>query len=199
MQRASPRIVRLDLPKILCGIIRLQPGCRQRVITRMNNDVTNRVKAIQAVMVESAKSCFDESEIDHLRYVIELTVEFRHYLEYGSTEMARGLQEGAYAEYFEDLKSASVDPFNKYDLGCVCRSIRSGVDSFCGLNATYRILVGATGSKVEWHMISPRDSFKAQFISMFNEFTEETEFENKCRLLLDLFKLQIVFAGVSYE
>ena len=47
-------------------------------------------------------------------------------------------------------------------------------------------------------MISSMESFKSQFVSMFNQFTNETNFENKCRLLLDLFKLQIVFAGVSY-
>jgi hypothetical protein len=60
-------------------------------------------------------------------------------------------------------------------------------------------LVGATGSNVKWGMITSWESFKARFISMFDEFTAEVNFENKRRLLLDLFKLQIVFAGVSYE
>lgn len=165
----------------------------------MDNDVANRVKEIQTTMVESAKSCFDDSELGHLRSVIRLTLEFRHYLEYGSVEMASGLQEGPYANYFEDLKSASTDPFNKYDMECVCKSIRSGVNSFCGLNASYRILVGATGSNVKWDMTSSWESFRAEFASMFNEFIEEVNFENKCRLLLDLFKLQIVFAGISYD
>ena len=165
----------------------------------MNDDVANRVEEIQATMVEAAKSCFDESELGHLRCVIRLTVEFRHYLEHGSVEKARGLQQGPHAKYFTDLKSASADPFNKYDLESTCASIRSGVDSFCGLNRTYGILVGATGSTIKWGMISSRESFEAQFISMFDRFTQEESFENKCRLLLDLFKLQIVFAGVSYE
>ena len=165
----------------------------------MNNDVTSRVKEIQTSMVESAKSCFDKSELGHLCAVIRITVEFYHYLEYGSVEMAHGLEQGPHAEYFKDLESASVDPFNKYDLDYTCESIRSGVDSFCRLNQTYGILVGATASTVEWGMISSRESFKAQFISMFNKFTQEENFENRCRLLLDLFKLQIVFAGVSYD
>jgi hypothetical protein len=60
-------------------------------------------------------------------------------------------------------------------------------------------LVGATSSKVEWGMISSRESFKEKFIAMFDEFTQEVNFENKCRLLLDLFKLQMAFAAVSYE
>jgi len=165
----------------------------------MDEDVANRVKEIQAVMVESAKSCFDDSELGHLRTLIRLTLEFRHYLEHGSVEMASGLQEGPFANYFKDLKSASTDPFNRYDMESTCKSIRSGVDSFCVLNASYRILVGATGSNVKWGMSSSWGSFRTEFVSMFNEFSEEVNFENKCRLLLDLFKLQIVFAGVSCE
>jgi hypothetical protein len=165
----------------------------------MNDDVADRVKEIQTTMVESAKSCFDDSELGHLRTLIRLTVEFRHYLEYGSVEMARSLQRGPHANYFTDVESAATDPFNKYDMEYTCNSIRSGVDSFCDLNATYRILVGATGSNVKWGMISSWESFKARFISMFDEFTAAANFENKCRLLLDLFKLQIVFAGLSYE
>ena len=165
----------------------------------MNDDVTNRVKEIQTAMVESAKSCFDDSELGHLRTVIRLTVEFRHYLEYGSVEMVSGLQKEPQANHFTDMESLKMDPFNKYDMQSACRAIRSGVDSFCGLDATYRILIGATGSKVEWGMTSSRESFSARFVSMFDEFSKEVNFENKCRLLLDLFKLQIVFAGISYD
>jgi hypothetical protein len=165
----------------------------------MNNDLTNRVKEIQTSMVESAKSSYNESDLGHLRCLIRLAVEFHYYLEHGSTEMARGLQQGAHAKYFNDLQSASTDPFNKYDLDYTCGSIRSGVDSFCRLNQIYRLLDSATGSRVEWGMISSRESFKTQFVAMFNNFTEEVNFENKCRLLLDLFKLQIVFAGISCD
>jgi hypothetical protein len=34
---------------------------------------------------------------------------------------------------------------------------------------------------------------------MYNQFTQEANFENKCRLLLDLYKLQILFAGIYYD
>ena len=40
-------------------------------------------------------------------------------------------------------------------------------------------------------------SLRDRFLSLYPEFVAETKFENKCRLLLDLFKLQIVFAGGS--
>ena len=165
----------------------------------MNDDVTDRVREIQASMAEPAASSFDDRELGDLRCVIRLTVEFRHYLEHGSTEMVRSLQQGPMAHLFRDLQDASADPFNKYDLEYACDSIRSGIDSFCSLNQAYRILVGATGSKVAWGMISSRESFKTQFILMSNEFIKESNFENKCRRLLDLFKLQMVFASISYD
>jgi hypothetical protein len=183
---------------------------------KMDNDITTRVKEIQASdafkrvkevqtsMVESAKSSFDDAELGHLRAVIRLTVEFHDYLEHGSVEMARGIERQPYlkltpAEFRKDIQSASADPLNKYDLGYACESILSGVDSFWDLDTAYRRLEGPTDSNVGWGMISSRESFKTQFVSMFNKFTEEVNFEKKCRLLLDLFKLQIVFAGISYN
>jgi hypothetical protein len=165
----------------------------------MNDHVTDRVKEIQASMTEAATPAFDDGELGDLRCVIRLTVEFHHYLEHGSTEIVRSLQQGPMAHLFKNLEEARADPFNKYDLEYACDSIRSGVDSFCSLDQAYRILAGATGSKVAWEMLSSRESFKTQFILMFDEFTEEANFEDKCRLLLDLFKLQMVFASISYD
>jgi hypothetical protein len=165
----------------------------------MNNDVTNRVKEIQTSMMESAQSRLDESKLGDLRVVIRLTVEFHDYLENGSVDIATSVLHGPLAKYVTDVQKASTDPFNKYDLQFACESIRSGVNSFCNLNESYRILVGAIGSSVEWGMISSRESFETQFVSMFNKFTEEVNFESKCRILLDLFKLQIIFAGISYD
>jgi hypothetical protein len=168
------------------------------------SDVFRRVKQIQLSMVEFAKSSFDESELSHLRCLIRLTVEFHDYLEHGSVEIARGIQRLSYleltpAQFREDVQRAGADRFNKYDLGYACESILSGVDSFWNLNTAYRRLDGATSSRIEWSMVSSRESFKSQFASLFNKFTEEVNFETKCRLLLDLFKLQIVFAGISYD
>lgn len=162
-------------------------------------DIKNRTIHIQTAMAESAGDCLSGADRDHLRGLIRLTLEFNDYLERGSVEIATRIQEGSSTELFKDLQSAATDPFNKYDLEYVCGSIRAGVDSFCGLNQSYRILVGALVSKIEWSMISSRQLLKDRFILMFNEFIEETSFEKKCRLLLDLFKLQMVFATVLYE
>jgi hypothetical protein len=179
--------------------MRMDDDIKKRVEEIQLSEVFKRVKELQASMVESAKSCFDESELGHLRCLIRLAVEFHDYLENGSVEIATGVLHGPLAKYVPDAQSASTDPFNKYDLEFACGSIRSGVDSFCILSRGYRMLNGATKSMVEWGMTSSRESFKTQFVSMFNKFTEEVKFENKCRLLLDLFKLQIVFAGISYD
>jgi hypothetical protein len=169
----------------------------------MNDDIARRAEEIQASMLESAKSCFDEAQLGHLRAVIRITVEFHDYLEHGSVAMALGIQQVPYvglalAEFREDLLNASADPFNKYDLEFACESILSGVDSFWRLSPTYSSSDGAKASRIEWGMISSKESLKSQFVSMFKEFTEEVNFENKCRLLLDLFKLQIIFVGISY-
>ena len=176
----------------------------RRVEEIQSSAVFKRVKEIQASMVESAKSYFDDSELGHLRAVIRLTLEFHDYLEHGSVEIVRGIQQQPYigltsAEFRNDVRNASSDPFNKYDLGYVCESILSGVDSFWDLSTTYRRSVGAIDSQVDWSMISSRESFRTQFLSMFDKFTEEVNFESKFRFLLDLFKLQIIFAGVSYN
>ena len=162
------------------------------------DDVRKRVEVIYAEMAESVKSCFDDEELDHLDTVIRLTVEFCHYLEHGSVDLVRRLQEGPGAAYVVDLEQASTDPFNRYDMEFVCGSIRSGIDSFWALDASYRILEGATRSNVKWGAASSNGSFKEEFNSLFKEFIAEIIFEKKCRMLLDLFKLQIVFMGISY-
>jgi hypothetical protein len=176
----------------------------RRVKEAQSSEVFKRVKEIQASMVEPAKLSFDDSELGPLRAVIRLTVEFNDYLEHGSVNIARGIGQLPYVgltseEFQKDLQGASTDPFNKYDLGYTCQSILPAVDSFCTLNSAYSKLDDAVSSKIEWHMISSRELFKATFVSMFKKFTEEGNFESKCRLLLDLFKLQIVFAGISCE
>jgi hypothetical protein len=165
----------------------------------VNDGIEERVKEIQDAMAKAAQWRFDESEVAHLRCLVRLAVEFNDYLEHGSVTIARSMLEGPGAKYVPDLQSASADPLNKYDLDFVCQSVRSGVNSFCTLSGSYKILNGAVEGKVEWSTISSMQAFKNNFAAMFKEFVQETNFERKCRLLLDMFKLQIVFAGVSYE
>jgi hypothetical protein len=136
-----------------------------------SGETRQRVEAIQSSMVKDCSGCFSDKELDSLRVVIRLTIEFNHYLQ---------------------LSCA-----HRFCLEYECESIRSGVDFFCTLTRAYRVLVGATESTIKWDAVAP--SFREKFASMFDEFDRQTNFENKCRLLLDLFKLQIIFAGVSFD
>jgi len=163
----------------------------------VRNDLKEHIQAIQTSMLESecVKSCFEKPEQDDLRILIRLTLEFDDYLKNGIP----GLR--VIAESERHRPGGFIIPPNELELEELkysLESIFSGIDSFRRVNAAYRVLVGATGSKVEWGMASMA-SLKEQFISMFHEFTAETNFEKKCRLLLDLFKIQIVFAGVFYD
>jgi hypothetical protein len=178
---------------------RVDSDIQRQVAELQASDIFKRVKEVQASTVESAKSFLEESELGHLRCLVRLAVDFHYYLERGSVHLATSVLEGPYAKYVPDARSASADPFNKYDLQFICESIRSGVDSFCALSARYSALLGATDSRVGWDMVSSKESFKAHFTSMFNKFIVDMNFESKCRLLLDLFKLQMVFAGLSYD
>ena len=165
----------------------------------MGDEVVKRVKEIQASMLQSAECRLGELDLPHLRCLIRLTVEFDQYLQHGSTALATTMLNGPYAKYVPNAKAASEDPFNKYDLEFTCDSIRSGMESFRAVASTYRNLDGALGTKIHWGMISSIESFSERWLSMFKAFVQEESFEVKCRLLLDLFKLQIVFAGMSYD
>lgn len=159
----------------------------------MKDDVKNSLQMIQSGMVESAQTCFSESEIDDLRCIIRLTIEFYDYLQNGNPQLLNAV-EHAQNSLGIDIQFQPNEHAQTY----TSESIFSGINSFCHVSAAYRVLVGSTKSSVKWDMIS-KLSLKKQFIPVYLEFTSETNFEKKCRLLLDLFKIQIVFAGISYD
>lgn len=138
----------------------------------MTQAIIEEVRA-QASMVEPAEPWFLDSDLDRMRVLIRLTIEFFHFLQ------------GA------DL-AAAVDDKLRY----VCDSVFSGIDSFSLLSFSYRGLRGARSSTLAWDGAST-DSIKREFVLMYQEFFRDYGFEQRCRLLLDLFKLQIVFAGMS--
>lgn len=142
----------------------------------MKENIKDHVQMIQSSMVESARSVFAEPELDDLRCLIRITVEF-----------------------FEFSKSTDLEkPNDNSGLKYCMESVFSGIDSFLSVSAAYRVLVGTTDNSLEWNMSSV-PSIKKQFDSMFSAFVVEKRFEKQCRLLLDLFKIQIVFAGMLYD
>jgi hypothetical protein len=139
-----------------------------------------RVGMAQADMEEPARVRFSETKLDCLRTLIRLTIEFHYYL--------------------QTKRSGTPDQDN-FIRNYVCNSVFGGITSFRWATVRYQGLSGATRSKADWESMSgiSASSFNEKFFAMFEEFSAEFNFENKCRLLLDLFKLQIVFAGVSYD
>jgi hypothetical protein len=142
----------------------------------VNDPLIEQVRAIQASMVESGAPFFLETELDNLRVLIRLTIEFFHYIQQD--------------EFW-------VAPAVKDQLRYVCESIFSGVDSFGLISPAYQLVPGARYSTLAFHVEST-ESLKKEFGSLYLDFYYEKDFEKQCRLLLDLFKLQIVFAGLSY-
>ena len=165
----------------------------------MKEDIIKHIHSIQSSMVEPARSCFSETELDNLCCLIRVTVEFCEYLR-SPTSQAGGL---AYANAKSlavrcniqlDTSEAEAESCMSYAI----QTIFSGMESFNCVIGSYRSLVGATGSGVQWGVVS-MDSLRELFLSTFQEFATERDFVKRLRLLLDLFKMQIVFAGVFYE
>jgi hypothetical protein len=145
----------------------------------MEDNEIQRVRAIQLSMEESARPGFDDEDIHNLGILIRVTVEFHDYL-----------RSAPPWPQFPD------DPL--HDMTYMIDKILFNIESFRIVLHSYGILVGSTRSRIDWNAVGVQ-SIKARFLSLYPEFMAETNFENKCRLLLDLFKLQIVFAGAFYD
>jgi hypothetical protein len=141
----------------------------------MRDDQIQRIQAIQQSMEESARSAFDDQGIQDLRVLVRLVVQFYEYL---------------------TSALSSDDPFR--DKSYEIDSVFFNIESFCVVTHFYGVLVGSRTSTIDWNAISI-PSLKERFVSLFHDFIAETKFENKCRLLLDLVKLQIVYAGAFYD
>lgn len=135
-------------------------------------DIRDRVRLIQSQMTTAIGSSFSEKELDQMRALIRGTVEFRDYLEGSDADLSK-------REY-------------------VCESVFAGIESFMSIKHAYSILQNSHPSGIELNASLSLYSLKVQFYSLFNEFVEEKDFEKKCRHLLDLYKLQLIFAGFAY-
>ena len=121
-----------------------------------------RVRTLQVLMTESVGSQLLDVELEHLRVLIRLTVEFHDYLQLTST----GPLEPRYT----------------------CESIFAGIEPFTTVTRGYKVLAGATSGTIENNVVSVA-SLKEQFVPIFEKFIVQDNFENKCRLLLDLFQI----------
>ncbi len=138
-----------------------------------DRDQVHRVQAIQRLMEQAAGPGFNDKDVENLRILIRITVQF-----YDHLKSARSCEQA------EMQYTASRAFFH--------------VDSFLTVIHTYGILFGSRTSTIDWDAIRI-GSLREVFVAVYDAFVAETRFEEKCRLLLDLVKLQIVFAGAYYD
>jgi hypothetical protein len=126
-------------------------------------------KSIQKSMGDAVSASFSASELEALHVVIRITLEFRR-----------------------DLKNKKISNY-------AAASVFSGIESFVSLTHAYGILAGSElQSQLQWKSLSPA-SLKKEFNRLYLRFIAEDAFEQQARLLLDLFKLQIAIAAVTYD
>ncbi len=138
-----------------------------------------RARPVLQSLERAAAADFDDEDIANLRTLVYLSINFHDYL----------TQRSPWPEF-------PNDPFR--DRSYVTESILIHVDSFRRTVHSYRLLERSTGSTIKWDDVHLR-SLKHTFLSVYSDFEKERTFERKCRLLLDLVKLQIVFAGAFFD
>jgi hypothetical protein len=143
------------------------------------HDHEKTLSSIQDSMSKGARPAFDDDAIEHLRILIRIAMEFYCYLEAIPPW-----------PYYPDNPAHNT----RYKLD----SVMVHMGSFSRVMNLYCVLVGWTGSTVRWDRLDA-GSLKEQFLSVYASFIAAVDFETKCRLLLDLMKLQIVFVGVLYD
>lgn len=157
----------------------------------MEDDMKKRVEIAQASIVTLAESDFSEPQLEDLRVLVRLTLEFEAHLQHvladpGETveQMATRIFETT-SIYAEEWRYANDSTF-------------SGIDAFLTVNWAYRPFVGSRPTTIDWATASPL-TLAPLFARLCGEFIDEADFMRKCRLLLDLFKIQIVLAGMLYD
>lgn len=138
----------------------------------MEPDSRSVIKHLQVQMEASARSCFLELEIEHLKSLIRLIA--------------------------ESAAMPSHEQMSDYDKQYRSDSIFAGVDSFCIVNSAYAVLAGAEKSKLQWQEL-PYDRLESFFQDLYRRFLGEEDFMTRCRMALDLFKIQIVVAAANYD
>jgi hypothetical protein len=134
-------------------------------------------KTIQSELEESARPGFNDKDVGNLRILVKIIFEFH---EFWTSDQSRVSQNA-----FDDLLYTSD-------------KVLINIDSFRSVLRSYGILRGAMRSRIDWSELEVH-SAKETFLSLFPQFLAKAGFESKCRLLLDLFKLLIVFVGANYD
>ena len=150
----------------------------ERWVIRKPPDQLARVQAAQDAMLgtEIARSYYGEVKREALRVVVRIVVQVHDYLR------------------VEDLSSPST-----FELGYHIQEVFCGVEFLQSVASGYGCLVGAVEkSGLEWRDVSV-PGLREEYLRVFRAFDSELDFLRKFRLLLDLYKLLIVLAGMLYD
>jgi hypothetical protein len=144
----------------------------------MNEEEAKQIRAIQDSLLEASRSYFVEGEgyLEALMCTAQSVVTF-----------------------LQLLRKTDLAAWDSTQLSDEAYVVFSGIKEFIRLNSGYTTTGEATRSGLDWRRPLSLASLQEQFTSKYEEFLAETDFVRRCRLLLDLFKLQIVFAGFTFE
>jgi hypothetical protein len=99
-------------------------------------------------------------------------------------------------EFYYYLPDADMN--DDTDLIYQCENTLGAADSFIAVAAIYRLIGDKAKSAIAEEVISSA-SLKESYTSKYHEFSTGVSFEERCRLLLDLFRLRIIFAGMNFS
>ena len=135
-------------------------------------------EALDGALMGIAVSFCTANGVESLSVVIRLVVEFNEYLGRTMTDET----ESGESQY-------------------VCGSVFSGMDSFDTFAHTYKVLKGSELSRIGWGSIDSWEfeAVRRKYLEMYEELLRGGTFQRGYRLLLDLFKLQIIWAGIEYS
>jgi hypothetical protein len=140
----------------------------------MERDSLEALRTVQSALRASAAAYGLGPDLGNYDVVIRLTMEF--------------------SQFLVDLEGGPVEPA---EIRYKCESVFSGTESFCQLSSDYRVMSDEVRTD-EWPTVSFAQ-LRGEFMTKYRRFLEETDFPLRCRLLLDLFKLQLLFTGMAYE
>jgi len=101
-------------------------------------------------------------------------------------------------EVYAWLKVTSTDSLNPNEAEYHCETIFSGIDFFMRTCGNYAALKDTVPSQIHWGALSV-SSLSSLIIATYDNFDAENVFFKKCRLLLDLYRMELVFASIVYS
>ncbi|MEQ1886859.1 MAG: hypothetical protein ABL967_17490 [Bryobacteraceae bacterium] len=131
----------------------------------------DEVKSIQTSVLTGAPDWLEPSTLGHVRCLIRLSVEFSYFL-------------------------ADFDSAGNEDFDYLAGSVFAGTESF----QLVAMLVSVMGCETPNPLVGKQVSAKQMkdiFLRAYRELADSESFKNRCQLLLDLFRMQVVFVGLT--